>query len=345
MDSIAGVSNEFLGRLPIGIIVLDSEGNVRANNNLAFEMLGISVEELIIGNFEQVISNALLRKALLQMHRGGAGKQDLIISTLGREIKCTLNRQAGKEENITIVLEDATQFKRMDGIKHEFIETILHRVRNPLSTIKTSLAILNTEKVAQNPDKQRRIVDFSYRETNRLHALLNDLRDLFYVEIGLAEEELEIEEFEIDRALQGAMDDLRRLPTPFKYSEERLGIEGDLNCRVKADYEKMKQMLFDLLKNAIMFTPDEAAIGIRIIRQADLVNILVWDNGIGICNENVPLIFSKFFREDNAITRDIEGNGLGLYLAKSYAELMGGTIYCETEKGKGSTFTVSFPVS
>jgi signal transduction histidine kinase len=120
-------------------------------------------------------------------------------------------------------------------------------------------------------------------------------------------------------------------------------MEGDLTCRVKADFEKMKQVLFNLLKNAILFSKGNAPVVIKITRQSDLVNIQIKDQGIGISSDTVPLLFQKYFREDNEITREIEGNGLGLFLAKSYIGFMKGTLYCETEKGKGSVFTVTIP--
>lgn len=337
---------EFIEGLPIGIIVLDSDLNVLAWNKLAFQLLEIEIEDLLVEQFDNVVKDRILKNALNQIQNKDAGKQDFFFEKEAQVIKCTVDRlrhESDEEDKIIIIVEDVTKYKQLDSMKQEFMQIILHRIRNPLSTLKTSLALVNSAKIAEVPHELKEILEMSSHEVNRLNVLLNDLRNLYVIETGLAEKELEIENFAVADILDRAIGDFLKLYQNNEAIKKRLFLKGDLDSLLKADFEKLKQVLVILLMNAYEFSPDKSKIEIITSQNNGQTTIEVKDYGIGIADDEKEFIFSKFFREDNELTRNKEGNGLGLFIARSLIEIMKGTMYYESKKSVGSSFFVSLP--
>ena len=346
MDNSHLMVEKFIEGLPTGIIVLDSNFNVLAWNKLAFQLLDIAVEDLLAGQFNDVVKNQTLKDALNQIQNRDAGKQDFFIEKEGQTIKCAVGRlhhESDEEDRIIIIVEDATKYKQLDSMKQEFMQIILHRIRNPLSTLKTSLSLINSAKIAEVPQELKEILEMSTHEVNRLNALLNDLRNLYVIETGLAEKELDIESFTVADILDRATGDLIKLYRDDKEINKQLSLKGDLDSPVKADFEKLKQVLVVLLINAYNFSPTKSPIEITASQNNGQTTIEVKDYGIGIADDKKKFIFTKFFREDNEITRSKEGNGLGLFIARSLIEIMKGAMYCESQKGVGSSFFINLP--
>ncbi len=113
---------------------------------------------------------------------------------------------------------------------------------------------------------------------------------------------------------------------------------------VAADERKVKQIVFNLLSNAVKFTPDKGQVGIRARKFDALVEIAVWDSGVGIALEDQQRIFEEFQQIERGLTDKQEGTGLGLALTKKFVELHGGKIWAESTRGHGSTFTFTLPV-
>lgn len=337
--------DKFIEALPVGIVILDSSFNVKTGNRLAFQLLDIALEDLLVDTFDKLIQNQKLKDALTQIQTESARKQEFFFENNNRYIKCTIERlyEESEENGIIVTVEDATKYRQLEGIKHDFIQTILHRLRSPLATLKTSLSIINTDKIGKISPEVKEILDMSYHEVNRLNVLLNDLRNLFVIETGLVEKEIDIEKFIVADVLNRAVKDFLKLQSHSEEIRKRLSLTGDINIPVKADFEKLKQILIILLKNAYTFSPHGTTVEINVICNDGQTTISVKDSGIGLSEKSIDFLFVKFFREDNKITRDNEGNGLGLFIARSLIELMKGTIYCESQKNKGSLFVINLP--
>ena len=113
---------------------------------------------------------------------------------------------------------------------------------------------------------------------------------------------------------------------------------------VSADPRLLRQVVINLMSNAVKYTPPSGTISIRLDRDGDGVVWRVQDSGIGIPKEAQRRLFEKFFRADNAVTLDTEGTGLGLYLVRLIVERHGGRVWCDSEEGAGSTFAFSLPL-
>ena len=247
---------------------------------------------------------------------------------------------------LIILLEDATNIKKIEQIKREFIGTLLHKIRSPLATMKTSLSMLKYGMVHPETSKtldMHEIFTMCYDEVNRLSALISDMRDLFLIETKLVEKDLEIEVFPVYAAIASAMGDLKKSLPP-EIVGKRIIAQENTELLVNADFEKMKKIFFVLLKNALQYSAADTSVEVLCSDMDDSINITIKDRGIGISDSIADQVFGKFFREDNFTTRNSPGNGLGLFIAKSYIELMNGTIFFESKHGEGTSFHITLPL-
>ena len=342
----------FIEKLPIGVVVLDSAFGVRNCNTLAFTLLNARIEDCLVGNFMDAIDNEKLKDSLRQVSEGISQQCHLVLESPESVVACTIKTIYGESgTELIIIAEDATQIRDLARIKLEFIGSLLHRIRNPLSTLKTSLAMVQNDQMGVLPPDINEILNMGYHEVNRLSVLLNDMRDLFLIETGLAKKDFVIETFTVAEVVARAVTGLDKMDPPFNTIRQRLKLCGTLDAKISADFEKTKGILRDVLKNAVQYSSQEDAGGIELfckytdgpIGSETSVTIQVRDGGDGIGQDKLPLLFTKYFREDTPNTRKYEGNGLGLFLARSFAELMNGSMYCESVKGKGSSFFVTLP--
>jgi signal transduction histidine kinase len=344
MDNPILQSDEFLNALPVGVLVLDAGCHIRNYNDMAMKFLAIEITDLIADDLENSVLNKEFISFITRLKETGSKQERVVFEVHGRRMNCVAQRICfQEEESVIVTLEDATKVKEFEDFKHEFIDAILHRIRAPLSTLETTLAIVTSNKAGSLEPKIKTILDMSYQEVIRLHSLTKDLRDLFFIETGLMGKELEWEECEIGKALERALAEISRMPAPFDAVKQRVKIEGETGITVHADFDKVKQILVNILKNAVLFSPNNELIRVRVSSHPGYSSVQIQDQGIGISDNAVGFVFDKFFREDNLITRKTPGNGLGLYNAKALAELMGGVLFCESEKGKGSSFWVNLP--
>jgi len=344
IDATRQELESFVEYLPVGVVVFEADLRMGLWNDLALELLGIGVETVLSGDFAGILDEELLTCIMDVEKTSHVGQQRLVLEKDGRVLSCTIKHISSENgRQVIVIVEDATRFRRIEQVQRDFITNVLHKLRGPLSTLKTSLSMVQNEKVLANPAQAGEILAMGYHEVNRLVDLVNDLRDLFLIETGLAGKDIDIEEFAVSTAFDRAMDEIGKMPAPFSDVRERFFLTGNPYRRVRADFGKTKKIFTVLLKNAMLYSDNEAPIEARFSEMDDGVSVCIKDKGTGIAEKNMPLVFSKYFREDTALTRQNEGNGLGLFIAKSYAELMGGALHCESVQGKGSVFLVSLP--
>lgn len=242
-----------------------------------------------------------------------------------------------------------------DRAKSEFLATMSHELRTPLTCVIGMSATLlrwsfGQEGTQQVPlQKQRRYLKTIQESGEHLLELINDILDLSQVEAGKAV--LNISEFSLSNLAQQTIRTfqekahLRQLKLEMDLQIKSQGMNGTLRQedRFCADQRRVKQILFNLLGNAIKFTPSGGKVILRIWREQHWVIFQVEDTGIGIAEEHRPLLFQKFQQLETVYQRNYEGTGLGLALTKQFVELHGGRIEVESIVGEGSCFTVWLP--
>ncbi len=241
-----------------------------------------------------------------------------------------------------IALRDVTRERELDKMKTEFISVVSHELRTPLTSIKGYGDLLLSGAAGPTTELQSEFLGIIQDGTTRLTNLINDILDISRIESG----RIELRHDPIDYQ-QIVRDTLRMMKAAADEKQIRLEeVLPDALPLVCGDADKVTQVLTNLVGNAIKYTPREGWVRVSLeVAGGDGVTTCVADSGIGIGPEDQKRLFQKFFRADNSSTREAGGTGLGLVIAKTIVELLGGAIWLESEVGRGSRFFFTLPVS
>ena len=232
----------------------------------------------------------------------------------------------------------AENLERTESLRRQLIGDVSHELRTPLTAIKGSLEALIDGVLPAEPETFEQI----YQEADRLQRLVNDLQELSRVEAGALK--LELQPLLLADLLKAAT-----IPLDRQYSEK--GVELVVNLpndlpEVLADADRLSQVLFNLIGNALQYTPVGGQVTVAARRQGDEVQVSVKDTGIGIAADQLPYVFDRFYRADRSRSRVSGGSGIGLTIARHLVEIHHGRIWVESPgEGKGSTFTFTLPVA
>ena len=234
------------------------------------------------------------------------------------------------------------RLKEMEKMKDAFVSLVSHELRTPLSIIKGYVSLIN--EVLKNREVSAELQEFIKaiaQSSNKLESLIQELLDFSKMKSGLVI--LEKEEIAIPGILQLIINDMKVEAT--KKSIE-ISFESKSDFRpLRADRARMKEAFSQLLKNAILFTPQGGTISIEAVDEGVWIKVRIIDTGKGIPAHELENIFSPFYQGMDFLTRDVNGIGLGLTIAKHIIEDHGGNIKVESEIGKGSKFIVAIPRS
>jgi signal transduction histidine kinase/HAMP domain-containing protein len=236
--------------------------------------------------------------------------------------------------------EKSRQLEVANKHKSEFLANMSHELRTPLNAIIGFSEVLQEKLFGDVNEKQEDYLRDIHSSGKHLLGLINDILDLSKVEAGRME--LDLTTFDVSAALANAMTLVRERAQRHDIS---LGKTLDPALgEVTADERKVKQILVNLLTNAVKFTPDGGSVDVMAHREVDAIVIAVRDTGIGIAPEDHEAVFEEFRQVGRHYTNKQEGTGLGLTLTRRFVELHGGRIWVESELGKGATFTFTIPI-
>lgn len=335
--------DRFIERLPVGIIILSTALKLVRYNDLALQLLQINFEDCLSDDLFSIVDLPLLKSAVEEIVNDNSLQQSHVkLEIANYTVACTIKTASVADKSeIILILEDSTKLSNIEKMKQEFVGTFLHKIRNPLSTLKTSLELVTDKKLGLVTDSAKEILEIGYHEVNRIAMLLNDMRDLFLIETGLASANLVIENVDLTTVVTSVKNDFLKSEPPMNEIGGRLSIKGDTPVFVYADYEKTKMIVANILKNALQYS--DGNVELIYGTDEDSVTIQIRDHGAGIAEEVLPHISTRYFREDTSATRKNEGNGLGIFIAKSYAELMNGSLFCESKVTAGTSFFITLP--
>jgi len=238
------------------------------------------------------------------------------------------------------IQDKSRQLETANKHKSEFLANMSHELRTPLNAIIGFSEVLIERLFGELNAKQEDYLRDIHSSGAHLLTLINDILDLSKIEAGRME--LEPSTFDIASAVANAITLVREraLRHSILLGQQ---VDGTLT-QITADERKFKQILLNLLSNAVKFTPDGGRVDVLARRENSNAVISVHDTGIGIAPEDQGTVFEEFRQVGHDYTKKQEGTGLGLALTKKFVELHGGTIWLESEPGKGSTFTFSIPM-
>jgi two-component system, NtrC family, sensor kinase len=223
--------------------------------------------------------------------------------------------------------------------KSEFLANMSHELRTPLNAIIGFSEVLSERMFGEINDKQAEYLTDILESGRHLLSLINDILDLSKIEAGRME--LNLSEFELPAAIENTMMLMRERAHRREIRLER-SIDANVGT-IRADERKVKQVLLNLLSNALKFTPEGGRIDVRATVSDGAVEISVKDSGVGIAPEDQATVFEEF-RQVGAASKKIEGSGLGLAISRKFVELHGGRIRVESRVGRGSTFAFTVPL-
>lgn len=253
---------------------------------------------------------------------------------------CLLHKRSLWEmEEKRKALEDKILAESLNRAKSEFLANMSHELRTPLNSIIGFSDLLLIGSSGELNDKQTRYARNISNSGKDLLNIINDILDLSKIEAGKM-----ILNYE-DVSLKQTIDEIVKTLAPLSSKKDQsLETSHIGDVVIQADKGKLKQILLNLIGNAIKFTPSGGSINISSYLKDEMANIQIKDTGIGISPEDQKKLFEPFKQLDSNLSREHTGTGLGLSLVKKLVELHNGTVSVESETEKGSTFTVSLPI-
>jgi signal transduction histidine kinase/DNA-binding response OmpR family regulator len=230
----------------------------------------------------------------------------------------------------------------LDANRHKtvFLANMSHELRTPLNAILGFSELLIDSSNGQFPDATKnRFLEQIHSSGKHLLGLINDILDLSKIEAGQMELRLQtVSVADVVAQVAGTVEPLA--------AKKQIHLEFDAasSGQILADEGKVRQMILNLVSNAIKFTPEGGTVTIKATRLAHRLEIVVSDNGMGIAEQDIERMFKEFQQVDSGVNRTQQGTGLGLALTRSFAILHGGDVRVESELGKGSQFTIDLPV-
>jgi two-component system, OmpR family, phosphate regulon sensor histidine kinase PhoR len=243
-------------------------------------------------------------------------------------------------QGVVLVMHDTTELRRLESLRRDFVANVSHELKTPLSSIKAYAETLRNGALADR-ESAVKFVERIQEQTERLHNLIIDMLSLARIESG--QEVFTIEPVSVREVTEACLA-AQRPAAEVKRIELRVDAD-DAPCEVRADREGLREMLDNLVDNAIKYTGEGGRIVVRWKKLVDEATIDVEDTGIGINQEDLSRVFERFYRVDKARSRELGGTGLGLAIVKHLAQSFGGGVSARSDPGQGSTFSVTLPLA
>lgn len=323
-----------LDNIDDGVIILDSEDHILLINPSAKRDFGLGNAELNGTRFDQVIPNEDLL-ALMTMGKSRFSHHQEITLDDDRIFKAQYSTIPGV--GVAITMQNITYLKQIDRIKNDFVSTVSHDLRTPLTAILGYVELM--DRVGPLNDQQREFIRRVQISIHDITSLVNDLLELGRLEAGILGNTMEVS---LEQVLKNSVDNLQP-----QIQEKKVVLNQNYPSKtpsILGNPVRIRQMLDNLLGNAVKYSPPGGEVTVGISVEENQVVFSVKDTGMGIPAADQPHIFEKFYRGSN-VEKKVTGSGLGLAIVKSIVESHQGRIWVDSIPGKGSTFYVVLPTA
>jgi PAS domain S-box-containing protein len=339
------------------IVSKDLNGIIQTWNRAAERMFGFTEQEAVGRSITIIVPEERLDEETHVLSNIRAGRAVEHFETVrrhkdGHRLPISLSvspirDHGGRVIGASKIARDITEQKRLteqlsraSRLKDEFLATLSHELRTPLNAILGYARMLRT--AALDADRRDRALEIVERNAKTLAQLVADVLDVSRIVTGKLR--LDVRTLDVVPIIDAAMDTVR--PTFEAKGVTLARAFSESTGQVAADPDRLQQVVWNLLTNAVKFTPHGGRVEVRLEKVRSHLEISVRDTGVGIAREFVPYVFERFTQADGGVTRQFGGLGLGLALARHFVELHGGTIDAESEgQGRGSTFRVCLPIA
>ncbi len=328
-----------LDQMADGVLITDDAGHVELINPAACRLLHTTTAAALGRSFAAVARHHALIDLWQRCRERGSEQVEAV------EISPKLFLQGvatpfrrGEVAGIVVIFQDLTQVRRLQVMRRDFISNLSHELRSPLAGLRALIETLQ-EGALDDPAAAERFLGRAAGEVNTMSQMVEELTELSQIESGQVR--LRLAPVSVAALLEGP---LQRLWPEAEAAALEISVElpPDLPP-VLVDADRIRQVIGNLLHNAIKFTPPGGYITLSAAAEADEVIIEVRDTGIGIAKAELSRVFERFYKSDRARTRGRGGTGLGLAIARHIVEAHGGRIWVKSKEGKGSSFFFSLP--
>ena len=334
-----GEAARALATIADGVFLVDRDGIVRLWNSAAAAITGLPAKDVRGRPARAVFPDWERLSSVIPIGEPGQrppAPHTIPVVLRSDELWLSISG-VGSAEGAVYAFRDVTKEHRLDRLKSEFVATVSHELRTPLAAVYGAAVTLAHRDLSDREDVRAQLVAHIAEQSERLAAIVEDI---------LLTGELEAGRLRLERA---PVDPVEVARAAVEGAEPRLDDDAALELRpadvgmIETDAGRLRQVLDNLIENAIKYSPGGAHTEVRLDSDERSVRILVADEGVGIPAEEHERIFEKFYRLDPAQARGVGGTGLGLYVCRELVERMDGRISVESTPGVGSTFTVELP--
>ena len=327
-----------LDSTPDPVLVTDHRDRLLLSNPAAWHVLGLGVEAGQGQPIEQVLSNDELVRLLRTLTEDRLSAEVTLADGKVYLAMATSVSGDGHPIGRICILRDITHFKELDAMKSDFVSTVSHDLRSPLTLMRGYATML--EMVGDLNEQQTSYVRKIVTSVESMSRLVNTLLDLGRIEAGV---DLQVEMVSVHDIVDRVVGSIQ-----LQASQKQIVISTEINPQaaplVEADQALLQQALHNLIENAVKYTESGGKVFIRVAPDQERVIFEVSDTGIGIAPVDLPRLFEKFYRGGQREAKKRQGTGLGLAIVKSIAERHKGEVWAESQLGKGSKFYFAIPV-
>jgi PAS domain S-box-containing protein len=322
-----------------GVVLLDRGRVVRHWNPAAARITGVDEEHALGSAVDEVVPEwAALTSHVPPATAGGPGERPVTVPLVlgGRELWVAVSA-VDFGEGTVYALRDVTDEHALEKTRSDFVATASHELRTPLAAVYGAVRTLRRDDVELSDEDRTAFLEMIESESLRLSNIVDQILLAGQLDAGAVE--LSVAECSPAEIAAGVIESASvHLPEGIS-----LDLSADGAPTIVCDENKLRQVLVNLLDNAIKYSPDGGEVGIRLERNGGGCLIEVVDEGLGIPSSERERIFEKFYRLDPQQTKGVGGSGLGLYICRELVERMDGRLTVDSEPGVGSRFTVSLP--
>ncbi|KGP93171.1 histidine kinase [Pontibacillus chungwhensis BH030062] len=325
-----------------GVITLNRKGHMLVTNPPADQFIdawfyehenGLPNHDLLPGELQDMLQEVITQEKEIMTELVVQGRSFVVIMTPLYDKTYVRGAVA--------VIRDMTEERRLDKLRKDFIANVSHELRTPISMLQGySEAIV--DDIAESKEDKNELAKIIYDESLRIGRLVNELLDLARMEAG---------HIQLNRELVDIHDYIERIVKKFSglANEKNISIHVEVDeglQQVYFDYDRIEQVLTNLLDNAIRHTEQNKQVFVNVVREEEDVQFSIHDQGIGIADEDLPFVFERFYKADKSRKRSEggkSGTGLGLAIAKNIVEAHRGSISVHSKQGEGTTFLFKLP--
>lgn len=331
-----------------GGLLFDEHGAITFVNTVAYRLLGIdsrSSYEEVMNGFFSYFANTPIRdhfdrclKRGLTFHVGEIDGRGRVYEMYFRTIR-TERDDSGKIRGYFLSFSDITEAKMLERSKSELVAVASHQLRTPLTAMRGNVEMLVDESYGPLNKEQRELLSDINVSTTRLISMVNDMLDITKIE--KEDLEMKLEDVSIQEIIESILSDLTDYAARHEFTITCHNMER--NVTVYADKMRVRQVVQNLVDNAIKYSIHPGKLDITLNESDLFVQVTFKDNGIGVPKVEQPKLFGRFYRASNTAKAASSGSGLGLYIVRSIVRQLGGDIWFESEENAGTAFFVTFP--